>query len=82
MPQPNNSSSWITQATKIGVNLDFLKRDEKYPFRGLEELGLPHPIAYFITPVEIDSPITKEILSKTACFCRLLPKKGGCVHIN
>ena len=72
-----NTSIWIKEAERKGLDLSFLHREELKPFSATDELGLPRPEFYIISAKEIDSPKTRKIFNRTNCFCRLIPKQGG-----
>lgn len=77
MARKANTSVWIEEADKVGLDLNFLRQDKEGMFEKLDSLGLPRPATYIIPTSQIDSPRTRKILERTNCFCRLIPKHGG-----
>ncbi|MCH7568351.1 MAG: hypothetical protein IIA87_02925 [Nanoarchaeota archaeon] len=69
-----NSSVWLAEATKAGLNLDFLRRDETKMFEVLDGIGVPRTRVYFPTRSQVKSLRTKRIFNEHSCFCRLVPK--------
>jgi len=69
-----NSSAWIAEAEKAGINLSFLERDETRMYEVLDDLGVPRTQVYFPTHEEVESLRTRKIFKQHNCFCRLVPK--------
>ena len=73
MAQNSNSSGWIEEGRKIGLDLSSLEQDKSKIFEKIESLGLPHYQYFFVKPEEFDSERTKKLLQNPSYFCRLIP---------
>jgi hypothetical protein len=70
----NNSSHWITEAKKHGIDLSRLHQDKAIIPEKLKELNLPRAEVHLF---EEDTNEIDQLFKNKSFFCRLIPKNGN-----
>ncbi|MBI2103151.1 hypothetical protein HYT55_04885 [Candidatus Woesearchaeota archaeon] len=69
-----NSSDWIVESRKQGVDLSFLYQDKTKIYAMLEKLGLPFPQVFRFSPQKFDLATVSSLFSNNRhYFSRLVP---------